>query len=660
MFEEDLEELATADLLSAAAEFDRIQNRAAVRILESALVFADRHGEVYREPRPGYERIHVYGGDGCPGVAEFAPIEFGAVMRMSSGAAAALIGEALALRHRLPRIWAAVLAGNAVPWRARKIAHACLSLSQEAAAIVDRRVVGIVNTVTPGALKKIVTAALWEADPEAAKAQAEAAARTRGVFVAPSDEHGTKRIWVRAAAGDVIRFDATIDDLARALKTLGDTDNLNQRRAKAIGWISDPAAAHQLLEVARHLARTQPTAANTQPTRTQPADPRPAEAPLADARPTDAPSTATQPTTPQPTQTPQTQTPQTQTPQTHVTPDGAAEQDTTAADTTTPSTAESGSDSWDSHARDDGYNCADEVTYDGRDDTAYDATHNGGDGGAHDGWDDVACDATHKGGDSGAHDGWDDAAYDDAAYDGADDAAYGGADDAPYNGGDDRAYDGPGDVARDGGDGGDGFTRVVLAGALAARLAAIKREAHQNGLGAGSGRRSRHILYVHLTDRTLATGNGVLRVEELGPLLAGQLGELLGHDQIVVKPVIDLQDEVSVHSYEIPDWMRERVRLRHPVDMFPFSGAEATGRMDQDHIAPYDRAGPPGQTTGDNLIPLGRLHHRAKTFGGWRSRRLPSGAVAWTSPHGFRFVVDHTGTHPVSSATVAGDLEAAS
>ncbi len=237
-----------------------------MRVLEAALVYADRHAVVLGEPRPGYEKIHVYGGDGCPGVAEFAPIEFGAVMRMSSGAAAALIGEALALRHRLPRTWAAVLAGDAVAWRARKIAHACLALSQEAAAIVDRRVAGIVDTVTPGALAKIVKAAVWEADPEAAKAQAEAAARTRGVFVAPSDDHGTKQIWVRAAAGDVIRFDATIDDLARALKILGDTDDLDQRRAKAIGWISDPAAAHQLLEVARYLARTHPT-------HTQPPDP---------------------------------------------------------------------------------------------------------------------------------------------------------------------------------------------------------------------------------------------------------------------------------------------------------------------------------------------------------------------------------------------------
>src|SRR4051794_19492378 len=233
MFEGDLEELDTADLLAAASEFDRVQDRAAVRVLEAALVFADRNGEVYREPRPGYEQIHVYGGDGCPGVAEFAPIEFGAVMRMSSGAAAGLMGEALALRHRLPRIWAAVLAGNAVAWRARKIADACMSLSPEACEVVDRRVAGIVNTLAPGRLTSIVTAAKWEADPEQAKADAEAAAKARGVFVAQSDDHGTKRFWVRAAAGAVIRFDATIDDLARALQALGDTDSLDERRAKA-------------------------------------------------------------------------------------------------------------------------------------------------------------------------------------------------------------------------------------------------------------------------------------------------------------------------------------------------------------------------------------------------------------------------------------------
>jgi hypothetical protein len=261
MFGTDLDDLATADLLTAATEYAQTQEHAAVAILRTAQAFADRNAVLEwldGHPLPGTEKLRVYGGEGCPGVAEFAVVEFGSVLGMSGGAAASLIGEALALRHRLPRVWAAVLAGNAVSWRARKIAHACLPLSMEAAALVDRRVAGIVNTITPGRLATIVTAALWQADPDRAQANAEAAAKERGVFVAqsdPDDDHGTKRIWVRAATGDVIRFDATINDLAQALKLLGDTDTLDQRRAKAIGWIADPQAAHHLLQVTRYLAR---------------------------------------------------------------------------------------------------------------------------------------------------------------------------------------------------------------------------------------------------------------------------------------------------------------------------------------------------------------------------------------------------------------------
>ncbi|NUR96843.1 MAG: DUF222 domain-containing protein [Kribbellaceae bacterium] len=517
-----LDDLDTTDLLAVAAGYADAQERAEVGILCTTLAFADRNAVVEwidGEPLPGYERIRVYGGEGCPGVAEFAPIELGAVLRMSSGAAASLLGEALALRHRLPRTWAAVLAGSAVAWRARKIAHACLPLPLEAAALVDKRVAGIVNTVTPGQLAKIVTAAFWQAAPERAKAHAEATARTRGVFVSqsgPDDDHGTKSIWVRAATGAVIRFDATIDDLARALKTLGDPDSLDERRAKAIDWISDPEAAQHLLEVARHLART------AEPTPTGSAV---APDPITDSREAEP----NQPSN-----------------------DCEPEQVPSPADRAAMSSAHAARDS---------------------------------------------------------------------------------------------ARDVPGNAPT-----GDAFTRLALAGTLEARLAAVKEAAH-NGATRNTKRRQ-HTLYVHLTDHTLATGNGVLRVEELGPLLATQLTELLGHDQVILKPVIDLHDQVSVHSYEIPTRIRERVRLRHPVDMFPYGASEATTRMDQDHITPYDRTGPPGQTSTDNLTPLTRLHHRAKTFGGWSSRRLPTGAIEWTSPHGFRFHVDHAGTHPQPSRRV--------
>jgi hypothetical protein len=47
------------------------------------------------------------------------------------------------------------------------------------------------------------------------------------------------------------------------------------------------------------------------------------------------------------------------------------------------------------------------------------------------------------------------------------------------------------------------------------------------------------------------------------------------------------------------------------------------------------------------LAPLGRFTHRVKTYDDWPVRRLDDGAREWVSPHGFKFRVDHTGTHPV-------------
>ena len=47
---------------------------------------------------------------------------------------------------------------------------------------------------------------------------------------------------------------------------------------------------------------------------------------------------------------------------------------------------------------------------------------------------------------------------------------------------------------------------------------------------------------------------------------------------------------------------------------------------------PYDDTGPPGQTRPDNLAPLCRRHHRAKTTGRWQYRRLPDGTYQWTGP----------------------------
>ena len=547
MFDGDLTALSTADLLESAAEHGAEANRAEARRLEHAQVYADRHHPDACPTRPGRrtcdgrERAVVLGGDGCPEIAEFAPAEFGLMLGISPRVAANYIGQALALRHRFPFLWARVQAGDATPWKACRITDACLKLTEEAARYVDKRVAHLVDSITPYRLTKIIEAAKKHVDPDTARAEAEQHARERGVYIGRSDDHGTKTIYIRAATGDVIRFDATIASIADALQVLGDTTNLRLRRAKAIGIIADPRYTEELLLQAREQLLHG----------TQPADSR-----------TDRGEPASDP--------------------------GAGPEGTR-------------------------------------------------------GGEDLLNDWTSQWGEPGP----DDEADRETPHPGQDDLP--DPFDTPPNG---ELWPSPG-TGTDLRDDTVGEPLDAAAQrALHVRLTQIRHDAHTNPTThAGPGGRFRPgktEIYVHLTDHTLATGTGVLRVEDLGPLLAGQLSELVGHGPYVVKPVIDLHDAVSVDAYEIPERIRERAKLTHPVELFPYGTRETRHTMDLDHIRPYDPLGPPGQTNTQNLAPLGRFPHRVKTHGrGWNVRRLDHKTLEWTTPHGFRFHVDPAGTHRV-------------
>jgi len=124
----------------------------------------------------------------------------------------------------------------------------------------------------------------------------------------------------------------------------------------------------------------------------------------------------------------------------------------------------------------------------------------------------------------------------------------------------------------------------------------------------------------------------------------------------VVRPVIDLHDNPAVDSYEIPDPIARIVRLRHPYDIFPWS-SRTSRSLDLDHTQPYDHTpdAPPGQTCPDNLGPLTRRAHRAKTHNGWEIAQPFPGVFDWRSPLGYHYRVDHTGSqelpHPKKTKT---------
>jgi hypothetical protein len=249
LFENDLIELDAAGTLAAAETNEHALITAETRRLQIAAHWADLHpgGAVEQSGLPGAEHAIRLGGDGTPTVADFAPAELGCVLRMTDGAAAKLIGDALDLRHRLRLIWAAVLAGQVPAYRARHIATAARHLTRNQAGFVDARLAPSLGAVSWNRLHTLLEAAIYEADPAGAVQRAALAAQERFVRLGRNSEHGLKMIIARATAGDAIWFKATIDRIADILARQGDDDPIEVRRSKAIGILAQPAEALQLL-----------------------------------------------------------------------------------------------------------------------------------------------------------------------------------------------------------------------------------------------------------------------------------------------------------------------------------------------------------------------------------------------------------------------------
>ena len=118
---------------------------------------------------PGCEHEEPIAGDGCPLVAEFCIAELGAVLGISSTAAKRLIGHALELRHRLPRLWHQVQSGVVPAWRARSVAeatiHAQPTLTREAAGWVDDQVAAVAGKVGTAQLDRLVAETIKSVRP---------------------------------------------------------------------------------------------------------------------------------------------------------------------------------------------------------------------------------------------------------------------------------------------------------------------------------------------------------------------------------------------------------------------------------------------------------------------------------------------------------------
>ncbi len=266
------------DTASAVLAFARSSRATADRgeaeLLVAACEWADLHPASSVDDAaafmiPGSEHEEPVAGPGAPSVAEFCIAEFGAVLGISTVSAKHLIGQALELRHRLPRLWRLVQSGDLPAWRARRIAETTIhaGLSREAASYVDVQLAPFAHRTSASAVDRLVDAAIARFDPARAAEAARQAADGRHVTI---DEEqvsfaGTMRVTAELDLADALDFSAAVTQGAEVLKSLGSEESLEARRASAVGEIArSQLALPSVEECAQRLSRNQGHAAARQ------------------------------------------------------------------------------------------------------------------------------------------------------------------------------------------------------------------------------------------------------------------------------------------------------------------------------------------------------------------------------------------------------------
>lgn len=269
-------DLSAAGVLSAVkANKDRIRALEAAN-LELAAHWADLHpaDSIHYaatfdslELGTGYlEQSQPIAGPGCPEVAEFCIAELGAILDITTLAAKKLVGQAIELRHRLPKCWALIQSGKVDAWRLRRVADATIGafpeLTREAMAYLDTQVCSYGGKVGQRRLERLLEETMLrfellapiEFDFEGSPV--EEPRETHGVWF---DEErigfdGTITVCARVDLGDGLDLKAAIEQGAAAL-TEGP---LGYRQAKALGALAraanaDPAGAGRGLNLNVHL-----------------------------------------------------------------------------------------------------------------------------------------------------------------------------------------------------------------------------------------------------------------------------------------------------------------------------------------------------------------------------------------------------------------------
>jgi hypothetical protein len=256
------DDLSPVELLASIKTSRELEHAEAARQLTLAAAWADLHPpesihDAASFTVPGCEHEEPIAGEGAPLVAEFCVAELGTTLGITTTAAKKLIGHALELRHRLPRLWDQVHAGQVPAWRARAVAdttiHSSPALTREAAGFVDAQVAAVAGRIGSTQLDRLVAETirrydLATADPASDPEDGWQHVDPRHVTVDTDDVHyaGTLRIEAEVDIADALDLDRAVAHKAEEQKALGSLLPLDARRAKALGDLARTQTALDL------------------------------------------------------------------------------------------------------------------------------------------------------------------------------------------------------------------------------------------------------------------------------------------------------------------------------------------------------------------------------------------------------------------------------
>jgi len=244
-------------LLARVREVHTAVRAGEVELLVLAAAWADAHPDLDPDPvvdPDDVEDVRDPVDPLIPAMEWTAGAPFAAAIGVSTAAGEAMIADALTLRHRLPRIWARLLAGELVVWRARRIAQAVSCRPADVSAWLDETLAPLAHKVGSVTLERLLDEAMLRLYPEQREAdQLEALDARHATLHASSINHtGVGDMTLRGDWKDLSDFDATLCEVAAALAVLDEAahrapESLDVRRSRAVGILADPEAAAAML-----------------------------------------------------------------------------------------------------------------------------------------------------------------------------------------------------------------------------------------------------------------------------------------------------------------------------------------------------------------------------------------------------------------------------